>query len=213
LNARDPAVREERRQGGYEFHQEGGGAEMANNFEGDMGCKIEERMRRLREALLDQNLEMAKWRLNVALGNMQGVEEEERVVDLTSPILKLLAQERSNKIYQTKLFCPHQGCEAEIKNVSHLMTHLRAKHHTPREACADLIGFFVRTIVPQRISYKLLKEPGEDSGSVWMSNTATTMDASAYKGTIITSKFTSGNTKRCGETSKHSGGFGARSGR
>jgi hypothetical protein len=167
LNPRETAVREERRQGGDEVHQEEGAREMANNFKGDMGGEIDERMRRLSEALLNQDLETTKWRLDVALGNMQGVEEEEQVIDLASPILKLLTQGRSNRICRAELFCPHQGCEAEIKTVSHLMTHLRTKHNTPREACADLIGFFVRTIMPQRISDELLKETGEDSGCVW----------------------------------------------
>jgi hypothetical protein len=133
------------------------------------------------------------------------------MIDLAFPTLKLLAQRRTMRICGAELFCPHQRCEAEIRNVSHLMTHVRTKHDTRREACADRIVLLIRTIMPRRISYKLLNETGKQTADArGMSSTATTRDASASKGTIRTSKFTFSSTKSCGETSKHSSGSGER---
>jgi hypothetical protein len=117
---------------------------------------VQDRMCRLRR-VLTQELEVTKVHLEALLQEFQQHREDLRIKDLKldDPVLLLIAQGACHRACRTDRFCPHQGCNAKLRNDPELLTHLNKKHEELDTGCRDLMRHYLQGMCPSQIHIKL----------------------------------------------------------
>jgi hypothetical protein len=105
-----------------------------------------DRVNRLGDVLLSEELEAANPNLEALMQECAGSEEQPQSsgnLGPDAPILLLIGRGLGHRICRKDLFGPYPKCKADIKNLLALSTHLDKKHELTDVHCRELMRYFI----------------------------------------------------------------------